>query len=632
MQSVTTRDYVVLFLIVVGSLGASAAWSVWQVRELVEERGPHFSYMPGPRYSYSGAALWKGDLWFSESLQSRSDPQPRSRVHRKNLATGETHATGLTIEGQWYLVFAVFGDRLWAFSSGTIYETDGQTILRTLPEMPASLVGPGGNPTLRGNYFELNGVLTSVREYQPDRFRLMKLIDREWVDGEEVILPGLNRQWADNETTQRKELLPRTCLATFPAWTPVSSIFMNVVVDQGHVHLFVFDAFRTFMAYREGFEFRVPNNDESANAQQPENAPAEATGWEYVAEKSIFPILAANTLHGIPMFSAQEFRLSRDYPTPGPLAMWTRTSRDHFQKRGELSTELDNFALLLNTAHHDECYLLGMESMQGAKLYAVEETGVRKRPVDLPGSEWPLIHWHVRLALVVIAAWVIHLVLTCAGMGLFLSPQGRVIEAGHDSVALAPIPRRAIARSLDMALVLLPMVLYVAWIANTADPLKVALELQQQESRVKSIPLNNLQGNYIMLVRDNAHHFIAAWKAMQWSLLCSMGVWFTFAACEGAWGMTPGKWLCRLRTLSTTLRPCGLLRVLVRDALLCVDATFLLTPIPAAIACISSPHRQRFGDRIADTAVVDANLLRTNSSNNAMAVPSLCFPSQRRRG
>ena len=145
---------------------------------------------------------------------------------------------------------------------------------------------------------------------------------------------------------------------------------MVVVVDQGHVHLFVFDAFRTFMAYREGFEFRVPNHDDSANALHPENAPAEATDWEYVAEKGIAPIMVANTLHGTPMFSAQEFRLSRDDPTPGPVAMWTRTSRDHFQKRGGLSTELGNI-IVLQTANHDECYLLEMKSMQGAQMFAV---------------------------------------------------------------------------------------------------------------------------------------------------------------------------------------------------------------------------------------------------------------------
>ena len=162
-------------------------------------------------------------------------------------------------------------------------------------------------------------------------------------------------------------------------------------------------------------------------------------------------------------------------------------------------------------------------------------------------------------------AWIVHLVLTCAGLGLFLSPPGRVIEAGHDSVALAPIPRRAIAHSLDMALVLLPMVLYDVWIVSTADPVALSKELWQQERQVMIIPQNNWSSNYNLLILNNTRHFIAAWQAMQWSLLCSMGVWFAFAACEGARGITPGKWLCRLRTLSTTLRPCGLLRVLVRD-------------------------------------------------------------------
>jgi uncharacterized RDD family membrane protein YckC len=75
---------------------------------------------------------------------------------------------------------------------------------------------------------------------------------------------------------------------------------------------------------------------------------------------------------------------------------------------------------------------------------------------------------------------------------------------------------------------------------------------------------------------------------------------------QGNWGVTPGKWLCRLRTVGTNLRPCGFARSLAREVMLILETctlTFWLIPM---LSIAFSSHRQRLGDLVADTIVVDA--------------------------
>ena len=83
----------------------------------------------------------------------------------------------------------------------------------------------------------------------------MQLVDGRWLNGLEVILPGMNRKWLDDERQQRKVLAPRTCANPQPPGTPSSSPMLTVVPDHRRLHLLTIDPVRNFVAYRKGFEF-----------------------------------------------------------------------------------------------------------------------------------------------------------------------------------------------------------------------------------------------------------------------------------------------------------------------------------------------------------------------------------------
>lgn len=76
-----------------------------------------------------------------------------------------------------------------------------------------------------------------------------------------------------------------------------------------------------------------------------------------------------------------------------------------------------------------------------------------------------------------------------------------------------------------------------------------------------------------------------------------------FAACEGLTGTTLGKRLFGLRVVrAADGRSCGPVAAIVRTALRAVDN--LLFSLPGIAAIVTSPRRQRLGDRAAKTLVV----------------------------
>lgn len=623
MKSKSTRDTIVLCLIVFGSLAISGGLGTWLVRGLILERGPRF-LRPGPTHGYHAATFWKGELWYYNYTLAEPGRIRTSHIQRRVLETGEDRESNLALPNESNVYFAATADRLWIIGN-QVYETDGQSILQTSPALPPAPPGPSGMQTLICNYFLLDGVLSSIREYQPECYRIVQLVDGQWLDGLEVILPGLNRRWLDDERQQRKVLAPRTCDNSQPSGTSASRLEITVIPDHRRLHLVAIDG--NFMAYRAGFESLEIAN-ESASALIPANAPPEASGWEYVADKSFWPFYSAAAFRGAPVIVAFEADL-QDSNNMGPCRVWMRMVRDRFDAIGDVIPRIPQqqppYPILVSSPNHDVCYLLSQHEMQGTEVFAVEETGLRKLPRDLPGYEWPMIAWFVRLGIAIGAAWLTHLVLLVIGMGWFQSYQDRVIVSGNGSATLGSIPRRAVARGIDLALVLSPMILQVVLLMGTADPVDVSHELWQQESKVTGIPDNNWRTNYQFLIRNNWRYPALVYSTMQWSLFGSMIVWFMLVALEGAYGVTPGKWLCGLRTMRTTLRPCGLARVILRDVLLCVDLVLLLTPIPAVVGCFLSPHRQRWGDRVADTVVVEARSLRTRSTGDAVDSQAACI-------
>lgn len=96
------------------------------------------------------------------------------------------------------------------------------------------------------------------------------------------------------------------------------------------------------------------------------------------------------------------------------------------------------------------------------------------------------------------------------------------------------------------------------------------------------------------------------------SYLIAMGCYLLFfVLCEATTGRTPGKFFSGLIVVSRSGNRCSATQALVRNLLRVVDEfplgilLFLLGVTPAGFFILISGHRQRLGDLIAGTYVID---------------------------
>jgi uncharacterized RDD family membrane protein YckC len=147
------------------------------------------------------------------------------------------------------------------------------------------------------------------------------------------------------------------------------------------------------------------------------------------------------------------------------------------------------------------------------------------------------------------------------------------------SASHASITRRAIAQLIDALLLVAPPILGVVYASSSHWP----------------YGLGSVEGFW---------GFVLASTPALAGFGLAVVVFFSFAYAEGKWGVTPGKWMTRIRVLGTDLRPCGTSRALVRNLLKVIDGFFNFTVGIMVVAL--SENWQRVGDMAARTVVVDA--------------------------
>jgi uncharacterized RDD family membrane protein YckC len=84
-----------------------------------------------------------------------------------------------------------------------------------------------------------------------------------------------------------------------------------------------------------------------------------------------------------------------------------------------------------------------------------------------------------------------------------------------------------------------------------------------------------------------------------------------FLITEGLFSRTPGKFLTGLVVVGVYGEPCSWKQAVVRTLFRLLEVNpLLLGAIPAALSVVFSPYHQRFGDKVAETLVVETRELR----------------------
>ena len=398
-----------------------------------------------------------------------------------------------------------------------------------------------------------------------------------------------------------------------------------VVQHESQYHLMLVNFNTGFAAYRKGFEFA---EDAKVSALAPENAQRDVSGWEPIAPNKV----TAN--HWTRLASTPDGLLFVAWGWPSRIVRLTADGLledlqypdEKINTAGDVRPHTASMVTYVFKSDDDSLGIWGSLQVRRIDRETVQ-------PIHLvePGCEREYVGRWRTLAWGVLFSWLLHITVLIAGAEwLARDGSSEKFEFGVEQASLAPVWRRAVATTVDVVLMLI--VLSLLWLlccwvfgfkhvplhgVQLADNLlEVEMLLSDGPHYIKHISETLLGSPIGWLVHPFAvgRDFPSLWVAA----LFVAGGWKVLF--EGRVGVTPGKWLLGIRTVSSTLRPCGISNAIVRSVFYCFDLPFLLTPLPAMVSLMLSEHRQTWGDRAAQTLVIRAgSICRTG----APARPSL---------
>ena len=587
---------------------------------------------------YAQGSVRNGELWFPVHIYSsrwRSHRLIETRIKRLNVTTGRISETDLVIENEtaqpvW------MDDELYIFSKTAIYKMEGTSVnkLALIPESTGFFhVTPflyDGQLTTIIETFDNRGQLTE------DEFRLVHLVDGKWVDGRKILLPGRGRQFQIDRTQGRpfaRTLLPRSPLP--PGGLPLSQLSLSVATREQKVHLF-FEDDAGFGAYRCGFEFS-DEEDGSASALAPENSLRDVSEWEPTGAYAIKPEGLASLIN-----DQNDVLVYLKRSRSSVVVRTTDSRRDSLERHANIFIVEDidsqpfcaHFNLLLDDADHCAYLMLTDHVWDSASVRRIEGNEVQPVHLEVPGTEHEyLTRWQCLISVMPLA-WLLHLTLVVVGTDArFRNDNGSTYIFGVRQASLASTKQRALALLIDaflisavaMALISIqPWIFQAKWSKCTEREVCDAL-LQLENSLPFEIPSHASEA--LLLV------FGLKQEWALFKLIVAVGILTVIAlSClkfyfEGRQGITPGKWLLGIRTVGSTLRPCGFARAMFRDLLYWVEIPLFVTPLPAALRIIFTADRQRIGDRLADTIVIGTvvnlnTISETRSTEPEQKVPN----------
>jgi uncharacterized RDD family membrane protein YckC len=230
-------------------------------------------------------------------------------------------------------------------------------------------------------------------------------------------------------------------------------------------------------------------------------------------------------------------------------------------------------------------------------VIAIEPSGFHETEIKYslePNGKIGYVVVVVALALSLIAGIILASVAT-----LLMWRDKGLYEFGHQTVELASIGERGCARLIDVALILLATL-------AVAGGLVFLLKLDWRTA-AEALSIKVFDHPALIMVQQIAFSSLA-------TLILG---WLSLVVMQGRFTLSPGKWICGLRVVRTTLRPCGFSRSLMRELLFFFDDLYLISWAPGILCIAFSECRQRLGDHMADTIVVRRRSLTTPTTTSS---------------
>ena len=516
---------------------------------------------------YSHAALWKGRIWHS-SLTVGSNLDGNGNLKSFDPATGASTESGIQIPFPISGLLAD-GDRLWAVSPNMVVRIEGDKATELKPKV---LLNRPCDPFL---YDGKVAVIDMTKSGTP---KLLVLRENEWEDLGTVSTP-LSLTWT---TVDGKQVLTPSNKAS-AVLSQLNDI--KVISQNDQFHVFVADG--SIVAYRAGLELATPS------ALAPDNVDAavdlsDLKDWEVAC-----PATAKIGLRGKDLFKAgrvdgQPVVITTPSSTTVPFqtssligyrridATWQKTAEKQTPGMSELLTVTDG----------KKTYVGGLSMVQTLRMHEVIGNEIHPTGAVVKAPVHPLEKPMKQLVLIGQCVYWPALFMLALGINWLMSHyRPSSYQFGLTTVELASITRRGFARVIDYFLYIIPIYLFV---------MAMGMSSKEQVAENMDKMFDFSQGGMFLQL---------AWLTFG-SLLIQLVILLVTSLFQGYWGVTLGKWICGIRTVRTTLRPCGFLRSLLREILIVVDTFFTWIWVPAVLSIAFTSCQQRLGDLAADTIVI----------------------------
>jgi uncharacterized RDD family membrane protein YckC len=560
-----TSIIVLVSLLVISTIGAFSVIGILASRHLP----------PASAWQVSVALHYQNEFLFvTEDLRTL-----QYTIRVVDIPSGRERITDYPVLLPWH-GWVTDGNRVWIAGGDIVVELDGPNRTEHRPRRK-----------LKGRIcmvFLYEGSL-SIIEYD-GLYRLLVLADGEWEDRGEITLPGTGRRWAKSEIDEAERLVP---LSEEPRPSLSNSSEMVCVIPENQtLHLIHLGSESDVVAYRVGLEF-VTRDQEIASALAPENVPLDVTGWKKL-DFQVGNFFSSGPSNDGPILATRS-------STEEPMRIWGRTpagSKKTFHVIKEIAGNPWS-SVTLASSDNGRIYVVQNRPLLGPRVQEYVNGEWVEFPLKIDTALAQILRWAFRvLAQIAVVLVLGTTLLICVGSRIAQSQQTSY-QFAQEAVRLAPLGRRCLARSLDVLFLLIPLILQslISWPHIHAEQI-ARFHWESREFEAAFVELfSNLWPAVLAII----------------TLLVVM-IWV-----QSRWGLTPGKWLLKLRTVRTTLRPCGFSRSLLRELLMALDAPLLLTPLPGIMSMLATESRQRLGDLAADTLVIDARGQKSLANEHGIA-------------
>lgn len=521
---------------------------------------------------YSHAELWKGNVVFAARVTSGGFAPNTGVLMSFDPESGKSVEIdvgfGFPIAG-----LVADGDRLWTVGMNSLTVTEGTQSQQFTTRK--TLVRPG-------RPFLYEGRIATIDMGTRGPPKLFVFRDDDWTDQGIVVIPFDFKV----EVVDGKKRLVRTATST-GSTGGASLSAIDVLSYDGQLHLFVSNG--SDVVYRSGIELAPTSALLPAN-QETHIDLSELDDWEIAcpAPSNLLmrgkPAWRVGLVNGEPVVVTSASSSNTNPFQPSQVICFRR-SGSQWIKSDEISSS--SMMELLTVTDGTVTYVAPYSLMGGLlRVRKVDESGLTATGAVFKAPEPGFLK--IELRALRLMQWVYW-----PGLGIFILGLSYLINSrgtpdyqfGNSTVELASFSRRGFARVVDYFL-------YVAAGYLVAYSFGMASQEEAEKNADRFFDFG--KGGLMMVYMWMMLTFVVSYL-----IILLVTSWI-----EGRWGLTLGKWIFGIRTRRCTLRPCGLLRALLREIATLIDTIFAICCLPGSLCIAFTANRQRIGDLIADTIVI----------------------------